>query len=81
MSSHAPRRDQDRVIPRLACSTPAPSRLPQEKSDSIVVFRADRFHVGCKTAIALRDAGFDARHMKGGPSAWKAIGAPIGLHT
>ena len=46
-----------------------------------MVFRADRFHVGCKTAIALRDAGFDARHMKGGPSAWKAIGAPIGLHT
>jgi len=25
-------------------------------------------------AIALRDAGFDAKYMKGGHSAWKAIG-------
>ena len=32
------------------------------------------FHVGCKTAIALRDAGFDATYMKGGHSGWRAIG-------
>ena len=25
-------------------------------------------------AIALREAGFDAKYMKGGHSAWKAIG-------
>jgi Fe-Mn family superoxide dismutase len=37
--------------------------------------------VGCKTAIALREAGFDAKYMKGGHSAWKAIGGPIKLHT
>ena len=35
----------------------------------------------CKTAIALRDQGFDAKYMKGGQSAWKAIGGPIRLYT
>ena len=39
------------------------------------------FTSGCKTAIALREAGFDAKYMKGGHSAWKAIGGPIKLHT
>jgi Fe-Mn family superoxide dismutase len=51
------------------------------KSEPVVVFCAYGFHVGCKTAIALRDAGFDAKYMKGGHSAWKAIGGPIKLHT
>jgi len=50
-------------------------------SDPVVVFCAYGFHVGCKTAIALRDAGFDAKYMKGGHSAWKAIGGPIKLYT
>ena len=27
------------------------------------------------------DAGFDAKYMKGGHSAWKAIGGPIKLYT
>ena len=49
------------------------------KSDPVVVFCAYGFHVGCKTAIALRDAGFDAKYMKGGHSAWKAIGGSIKL--
>ena len=44
------------------------------KSDPVVVFCAYGFHVGCKTAIALRDLGFDAKFMKGGHSAWKAMG-------
>lgn len=47
------------------------------KSDPVVVFCAYGFHVGCKTAIALRDLGFDASFMKGGHSAWKAIGGPM----
>jgi len=51
------------------------------KSDPVVVYCAYGFHIGCKTAIALRDAGFDARYMKGGHSAWKAIGAPTKMHT
>jgi len=29
----------------------------------------------------LREAGFDAKYMKGGHSAWKAIGGPIKLYT
>src|SRR5215470_8751030 len=47
------------------------------KSDRVVVYCAYGFHVGCKTAIALREAGFDARYMQGGHSAWRAIGAPV----
>jgi Fe-Mn family superoxide dismutase len=51
------------------------------KSDPVVVFCAYGFHVGCKTAIALREAGFDAKYMKGGHSGWKAIGGPLKLYT
>jgi Fe-Mn family superoxide dismutase len=47
----------------------------------VVVFCAYGFHVGCKTAIALREAGFAAKYMKGGHSARKAIGGPIKLYT
>ena len=39
------------------------------------------FHIGCKTAGALKDAGFDVRWMKGGHSAWRAIGAPVKLNA
>ena len=46
------------------------------KSDPVVVFCVYGFHVGCKTTTALRDAGFDARYMKGGHAAWKASGGP-----
>jgi Fe-Mn family superoxide dismutase len=51
------------------------------KSDPVVVFCAYGFHVGCKTAIKLRDLGFDAKFMTGGHSAWKAIGGPMKPHT
>jgi superoxide dismutase, Fe-Mn family len=47
------------------------------KSDPVVVYCAYGFHIGCKTAGALRDAGFDAVYMKGGHSAGKALGWPI----
>jgi Fe-Mn family superoxide dismutase len=50
------------------------------KSDPVVVFCVYGFHVGCKTAIALRDAGFDASFMKGGHSAWRAIGGAVRLN-
>lgn len=49
------------------------------KSEPVVVFCVYGFHVGCKTAIALRDAGFDAMYMKGGHSGWKALGGRIRL--
>ena len=44
------------------------------KSDPVVTYCAYGFHVGCKTAIALRDAGFDAKYMNVGHSGWKAVG-------
>jgi superoxide dismutase, Fe-Mn family len=44
------------------------------KSEPVVVFCVYGFHIGCRMAAALRDAGLDARYMKGGHSAWKAIG-------
>ncbi|MGH9697050.1 MAG: rhodanese-like domain-containing protein, partial [Bryobacteraceae bacterium] len=51
------------------------------KSDPVVVFCAYGFHVGCKTAIALRDAGFDAKYMKGGHSGWRAMGGATKLNA
>jgi Fe-Mn family superoxide dismutase len=51
------------------------------KSDPVVVFCVYGFHIGCQTAVALREAGFDAKYMKGGHSAWKAIGGPIRMQT
>ena len=44
------------------------------KSQPVVVFCVYGFHVGCRTAMTLRDAGFDAKYMLGGHAAWRAIG-------
>ena len=59
-----------------------PDRIPEwteglSKSEPVVVYCAYGFHVGCRTAAALREAGFDASYMKGGHSAWKAMGGRI----
>jgi superoxide dismutase, Fe-Mn family len=51
------------------------------KSDPVIVFCVYGFHVGCSAAAALREAGFDAKYMKGGHSAWKAIGGATKIHT
>ena len=51
------------------------------KAEPVVVYCAYGFHVGCKTAIKLRDAGFDAKYMKGGHSGWRAMGGPIRMNT
>jgi superoxide dismutase, Fe-Mn family len=48
-----------------------------DKSEPVVVYCAYGFHIGCKTAIKLRDAGFDAKYMNSGHSGWKAIGHPL----
>ena len=63
-----------------------PDRLDEwtgelSKTDPVVVFCVYGFHVGCRTAAALRDAGFDASYMKGGHSAWKAMGGPMRMRT
>ena len=51
------------------------------KEKPVVVYCAYGFHVGCRTAIALRDAGFDARYMTVGHSGWKAVGAPLKMNA
>jgi superoxide dismutase, Fe-Mn family len=51
------------------------------KSEPVVVFCVYGFHVGCRTAMALREAGFEAAYMKGGHSAWKAIGGAVKMHA
>jgi Fe-Mn family superoxide dismutase len=51
------------------------------KETPVVVYCAYGFHVGCRTAIALRDAGFDASYMKVGHSGWKAAGGPIRMQA
>ena len=51
------------------------------KSDPVVVFCVYGFHVGCRTAGQLREAGFDASFMKGGHVAWKAMGGKTKLFT
>ena len=50
------------------------------KTDPVVTFCVYGFHVGCQTATALRAAGFEARYMKGGHSAWKAIGGATKMY-
>jgi Fe-Mn family superoxide dismutase len=49
------------------------------KTEPVVTFCVYGFHVGCETAAALREAGFDARYMAGGHYAWKAIRGPVKL--
>ncbi len=63
-----------------------PERLAEwigelSKSEPVVVYCAYGFHVGCKTAIKLREAGFDAMYMNSGHSGWKAIGHPVKLNV
>jgi Fe-Mn family superoxide dismutase len=45
----------------------------------VVTFCVYGFHIGCQSAIALRNAGFDARYMSGGHYAWKALKGPVKL--
>jgi Fe-Mn family superoxide dismutase len=51
------------------------------KADPVVVYCVYGFHIGCQTAVALREQGFDAKYMKGGHSAWRAMGGPVKLNT
>jgi Fe-Mn family superoxide dismutase len=51
------------------------------KTEPVVVYCVYGFHVGCRTAITLREAGYDARYMKGGHSGWKAAGGPVKMQA
>jgi Fe-Mn family superoxide dismutase len=63
-----------------------PERVPEwmgelSKTEPVVVYCVYGFHVGCRTAITLREAGYDARYMKGGHSGWKAAGGPLKMQA
>ncbi|MBI5722283.1 MAG: superoxide dismutase [Burkholderiales bacterium] len=49
------------------------------KDQPVVTFCVYGFHIGCQSASALRDAGYDARYMRGGHFAWKALDGPVDL--
>jgi Fe-Mn family superoxide dismutase len=49
------------------------------KEKPVVTYCVYGFHIGCQTAIALRQAGFDARYMAGGHYAWKAMGGKVDM--
>ncbi len=62
-----------------------PERVQQwmgdlSKEKPVVVYCAYGFHVGCRTAIVLREAGFDAKYMNVGHSGWRAVGAPVKMY-
>jgi Fe-Mn family superoxide dismutase len=52
-----------------------------KKEEPVVVYCAYGFATGCRTAVALREADFDASYMTGGHSGWKAMGGPIKMKT
>jgi Fe-Mn family superoxide dismutase len=49
------------------------------KAEPVVVYCAYGYHVGCGTALKLREAGFDVKYMNSGHMGWKASGAPVQL--
>jgi superoxide dismutase, Fe-Mn family len=76
---HYVSRTQDEVV---GAKWRDPERIDEwihelSKDVPVVTFCVYGFHVGCKTATALRDAGYEAKYMKGGHAAWKAIGGEV----
>ena len=49
------------------------------KDEPVVTFCVYGFHIGCQTATALREKGFDAKYMAGGHFGWKAMKGPVKL--
>jgi len=49
------------------------------KEDPVVTYCVYGFHTGCETAIALRNAGFNASYMTGAHYGWKAMKCPVRL--
>ena len=43
----------------------------------VVVYCVKGREVGCEAALALRERGFDARHLEGGLAAWRASGGKV----
>ena len=51
-----------------------------DKDRPVVVYCAYGFHVGCGTAVKLKEAGFDAKYMNSGHLGWKAMGGPVKMY-
>ena len=49
------------------------------KDVPVVTFCVYGFHIGCQSATALRAAGYNARYMRGGHFAWKALDGAVDL--
>ncbi len=49
------------------------------KDDPVLTFCVYGFHIGCQSATALRAAGYDARYLRGGHFAWKALDGAVNL--
>jgi superoxide dismutase, Fe-Mn family len=49
------------------------------KTEPVVTYCVYGFHTGCETAVALRNAGFDASYMTGGHYGWKALKGAVRL--
>ena len=47
------------------------------KDEPVVTVCVYGFHIGCQTATALRQQGFDAKYMAGGHYGWKANKGPV----
>ena len=62
--------------PRVLPAGRLPSRAPH-----VPVAIVGAGACGLVAAIALREAGFDARYMTVGHSGWKAVGGPTKMHA
>jgi superoxide dismutase, Fe-Mn family len=51
------------------------------KEKPVVVYCAYGFQTGCGTAMALREAGFDAKYITSGHSGWRAMGGPVRMKS
>lgn len=51
------------------------------KTEPVVTFCVYGFHIGCETARALQERGFEVKYMSGGHSAWKASHGAMNLLT
>lgn len=63
-------RDPDRVEEWIGALSP---------DQPVAVYCAYGFHVGCNVTRTLRERGFDARYIRGGVSAWYALGGARAL--
>ncbi len=75
-----PRHHISRTVDLMAGATwRDPDRVEEwigdlSREQPVAVYCAYGFHVGCNVTRTLRERGFDARYIRGGVSAWYALG-------